>query len=70
MRLLPQNKELGWTPYVWLVYLGFFFIQPSVDWTNWKEWLATVLGSVAFLVLYFTAYWFKGRQPLYGSSRR
>jgi len=65
MRLLPQNKELGWTPYVWLVYLGFFFIQPSVDWTNWKEWLATVLGSIAFLVLYFTAYWLPGRRRLW-----
>ena len=21
MRLLPKNKDIGWTPYAWLVYL-------------------------------------------------
>ena len=45
MRLLPQDKELGWTPYVWLVYLGFFFIQPSVDWDQ----LEGVAGDCAGL---------------------
>lgn len=64
MRLLPPNKELGWTPYVWLVYLGFFFIQPIVAKANWKEWLAIAFGSAVFLVLYFTSYWVQGRRRL------
>ena len=65
MRLLPPNKELGWTPYVWLVYLGFFFIQPIFGQANWKEWLATALGSLVFLVLYFVSYWLPGRRRLW-----
>ncbi len=65
MRLLPPNKELGWTPYVWLVYLGFFFVQPIVVKANWKEWLATALASGVFLVLYFTSYWMQGRRRLW-----
>jgi two-component system sensor histidine kinase DesK len=62
MRLLPPNKELGWTPYVWLIYLGFFFVQPIVVRANWREWLATALASAVFLVLYFASYWLDGRR--------
>jgi two-component system, NarL family, sensor histidine kinase DesK len=65
MRLLPPNKELGWTPYVWLVYLGFFFVQPSVAGASWKEWLATALAAGAFLVLYFVSFWLPGRRRLW-----
>jgi two-component system sensor histidine kinase DesK len=65
MRLLPPNKDIGWTPYVWLVYLGFFFMQPALSRAGWKEWLATVLGAGLFLVLYFTAYWLQGRRRLW-----
>jgi two-component system, NarL family, sensor histidine kinase DesK len=67
MRLLPPNRELGWTPYVWLVYLGFFFVQPIVERANWKEWLATALGSCVFLVLYFVSYWLQGRRRLWAN---
>lgn len=65
MRLLPPNKELGWTPYVWLVYLGFFFVQPIVVRANWKEWLATSLAAIVFLVLYFVSYWLSPKKRLY-----
>lgn len=68
MRLLPPNKELGWTPYVWLIYLGFFFLQPSFGRATWKEWLATVLGAVIFLILYFASYWLSGRRRLWVAS--
>jgi len=65
MRLLPPDKEVAWTPYVWLIYLGFFFIQPALGRVGWKEWLATGLGSCIFLVLYFAGYWLRGRQRLW-----
>jgi two-component system, NarL family, sensor histidine kinase DesK len=68
MRLLPPNKELGWTPYVWLIYLGFFFVQPIVGRANWKGWLATALASGVFLVLYFTSYWLTGRRRLWTAA--
>jgi hypothetical protein len=27
-RLIPADREVGWTPYVFLLYLAFIFIQP------------------------------------------
>lgn len=68
MRLLPSNKELGWTPYVWLVYLGFFFVQPIIVRAGWREWLTTGLGAGVFLVLYFASYWVPGRRRLWFSA--
>lgn len=65
MRLLPPDRDVGWTPYVWLIWLGFFFLQPAVTRPGWKEWLATALGSSVFLILYFAAYWAQGRRRLW-----
>ena len=69
MRLLPQDKELGWTPYVWLVYLGFFFIQPSVDLDQLEDVAGTVLGSVAFLVSLFHGVLVQRRRRLWIIAR-
>lgn len=68
MRLLPRNQDLGWTPYVWLLYLGFFFIQPIATRADWKEWLATSLAAIVFLALYFTSFWLTPRKRLYISG--
>ncbi|MEZ2347708.1 sensor histidine kinase [Terriglobus sp. RCC_193] len=65
MRLLPPNVELGWTPYIWLIYLGFFFIHPILDRVGWETWLATALGTAVFLVLYFRGYWLRDRRCLW-----
>ncbi len=65
MRLLPPDENLSWTPYVWLIWLGIFFVQPGLDRAGWKEWLATALGASIFLVLYFAAYWRQGRRRLW-----
>ncbi|MDE3138012.1 MAG: sensor histidine kinase [Acidobacteriota bacterium] len=65
MRLLPPDKDLGWTPYAWLIYLGFFFVQPVMDHAGWREWLATAFGAAALLVLYFAGWWLKGRRVLW-----
>jgi two-component system, NarL family, sensor histidine kinase DesK len=53
---------------VWLVYLGFFFVQPIVVKANWKAWVATALGSSVFLVFYFVSYWLQGRRRLWASA--
>lgn len=33
-RLLPRNLSVGWTPYVWLVYLGTVAFGPILGRTS------------------------------------
>ncbi len=61
MRLLPPDRDHGWVPFVWLAYLGWFFVHPIFDHVGWKEWLATIVGTIVFLVLYFTHFWVRGK---------
>lgn len=65
MRLIPKDKELGWTPYAWTIYVVFFLIAPSMSrHTTPMEWAATAFGLVIFLALYFRGYWVRGRELL------
>lgn len=64
VRLLPPDKDIGWTPYVWLIWLGFFFVQPALSRADWEQWLANGLGAGVFLVLYFASHWVDGRLRL------
>jgi two-component system sensor histidine kinase DesK len=48
-----RDKEHGWSPLLWVLYLGFFFIQPIFDHVSLKLWLLDALGAVLFLLLYF-----------------
>lgn len=48
-----RDKEHGWSPLLWVVYLGFFFVQPVMDHVSVKMWLLDSLGAVLFLLLYF-----------------
>jgi two-component system sensor histidine kinase DesK len=63
MPIFPYKikKDPGWVGYFWLVYFGFFFEDPILSHAGWKKWLATGLGTVIFLVLYFS--FFKARRP-------
>jgi len=38
---------------LWVLYLGFFFVQPVVDHVSLKHWLFDGLGAAIFLVLYW-----------------
>ncbi len=59
MRLIPTNRDRGWGAYIWLAYFGFFFLDPILSHAGWQRWLATGIGTVLFLVLYFAAYWLR-----------
>ena len=59
MRLLPKNRDHGWAPYTWLFYFCFFLLNPILSHVGWKQWLATALGTIAFLVIYFSFFWIK-----------
>lgn len=62
LRLLPEEKQLGIAPYVWLVYLGIYLGVPFLDERTTPQALAvTCAGLVVFLPLYFLGYWLTGR---------
>jgi two-component system sensor histidine kinase DesK len=48
-----KDKDHGWSPLLWVLYLGFFFIQPIMDHVSLKMWLLDGLGAMVFLFLYF-----------------
>src|SRR5271166_1595638 len=52
-RVILKDKDHGWSPLLWVVYLGFFFIQPVAAHEGLKLWLLDLGGAAVFLVLYF-----------------
>lgn len=62
MRLLPREPDLGWTRYVWLIYVPGLLIDPIRRGASTVEWTVTILGILVFLVLYFRAYWVDSRR--------
>lgn len=63
MRLLPKNSEYSWSLYS-VLYFGFFFIDPITSHASILVWTFTLLGTVAFLFLYFGLFWVSQRQSL------
>lgn len=59
-RLLPNNPEIGFLPYVWLIYLAMLFIGLSFTHTSTQTWLGTIASIFIFLILYFRGYWVCG----------
>lgn len=59
-RLLPDNPDIGYTPYLWLFYL--LFLLPGLYFTGWA-WQAcviTIVSVLVFLPLYFRGFWLCG----------
>jgi two-component system sensor histidine kinase DesK len=63
-KTIVGDKDHGWSPLLWAVYLGFFFIQPVVDHVSLRTWLLDSLGSMVFLVLYLGLFVLDGSWPL------
>jgi two-component system, NarL family, sensor histidine kinase DesK len=61
MKIMPSKREHGWPFYMPLAYFGFFLLQPIVEHAGLKQWLFTVLGTIAFLVLYLGVLWLKNK---------
>lgn len=63
MRLLPKDKDVGWVPYLWLIY-----IVMTLVFTPWGQSrmtsILTLACSAVLLPLYFRGYWVKGRELL------
>ena len=64
LRSVLHDKDHGWGPLVWVLYLGFFFVQPVVDHVSGKQWLLDVLGAAVFLVLYWGIFLLEKPRPL------
>ena len=61
MQLLPNDKDIGWVPYVWLVYLLAIPLNAYFLPATPRLWITAFAGILCFLVLYFRAYWVDGR---------
>src|SRR5580698_7055061 len=48
-----KDKDHGWSPLLWVIYLGFFFVDPVLSHAGLRIWLLDTAGAVAFLILYF-----------------
>lgn len=59
---LPDRPDMGWLPYVWLIYQGFpivfLLFMERPPWV----WWATGAGIAVFLPLYFYGHWVQGRK--------
>ena len=64
LRSVFQDRDHGWGPLLWWLYLGFFFIQPVVEHASRRRWSFDVLGAAIFLVLYFGIFLLERPRPL------
>jgi two-component system, NarL family, sensor histidine kinase DesK len=64
MRLLPRDKDVGWLPYVWLIYVSMMLVFTPWQLQPRSTSALTLTITALFLPLYFLGYWVKGRQLL------
>jgi two-component system sensor histidine kinase DesK len=57
MPLLPKNRDHGWAPYAWLIFIAFFYIQPIMDHPTWRSLMIANATVAVFLVLYVSLFW-------------
>jgi len=61
-RLLPRQSELQYGPYIWLIYLAFFFVSLSQYHPVENSFIYAAIGTIAFLALYFNGYWVSAKR--------
>jgi len=65
LRSVFHDKDHGWGPLLWVLYLGFFFVQPVFDHVSAKQWLFDSLGAAIFLILYWGIFLLERPRPLF-----
>jgi two-component system, NarL family, sensor histidine kinase DesK len=56
-RTIFKDKDHGWSPLLWVLYLGFFFIDPILSHAGARLWFYDALGTAVFLILYLGLFW-------------
>jgi two-component system, NarL family, sensor histidine kinase DesK len=64
IRSVIHDRDHGWGPLLWWLYLGFFFVQPAVDHVSRTKWAFDVLGAAIFLILYWGIFLLEKPRPL------
>jgi two-component system sensor histidine kinase DesK len=64
MRLLPHDKDLAWTPYVWLIYIVPYLITPLYmsRYANVAGWTLFISTTIFFVAVYLRSHWVRGRE--------
>ncbi len=63
-RAIFKDKDHGWSPLLWVLYLGFFFVDPIMSHPGLSRWLIDGLGAAVFLFLYFGLFTFQSPRPI------
>src|ERR1700749_4608184 len=50
------RRWFAWDHCVWLAFLGFWALQPSLDHAPWRTWLWVGVALAVFLPCYFLAH--------------
>ena len=46
------DNDHGWSFLLWVLYLGFFFMDPVMSHASLRIWLLDLAGAAAFLILH------------------
>ncbi len=57
MRLLPKNTGIGWLPYAWLAFLGFFIFGMFIPPVTGIKIFLNLAALAIFVVTFFRCYW-------------
>jgi two-component system, NarL family, sensor histidine kinase DesK len=57
-------RDVGWTPFAWLVYLLFYFVPLITGHPTTREVVWSLVAVAVFLPLYFEAFRSRGRRQL------
>ena len=63
-RTVFNDKEHGWSPLLWVLYLGFFFVDPVLSHPSLRIWALDIAGAATFIILYFGLFWIENPKAL------
>ncbi|MEP6916104.1 MAG: sensor histidine kinase [Acidobacteriota bacterium] len=59
-----ENRDLGWAPFAWLVYLIFYFVPLVIGKPRTREVVWSLVAVAAFLPLYFEGFRSRGTRQV------